>query len=332
MSELALPMKRSLSPIAAATRPAAVLQRRCACPFDDPQAEEETDGVSEHAAEGQQSRLNPVDVSKGLHSPGGLPEAALRAEPKPRFGHDFSQIPVNWRGRSMNGAEDEEGQESVNLAMPIAVPPTRSQLQQQVGPRCPSGTRVDTTIDLTPTGLQAGFLSAYGIIARMRVIPDRTPWDGTQIVERVTPGSSTCPAGLTRPGPCSGNSTFTVGVAAGRSAVAAPQPAMHNCFYDYHTSRSRTVSFLHDPTRNPTGMNACETVCQQQYSCNGVPIGFHTITRRFRKGVFNGHDVTIVDVTKSNPVSDKGDFPVRTLPAGQEYASREAEPEPGGAA
>ncbi len=162
----------------------------------------------------------------------------------------------------------------------------------------------------------------------MRVLPDRTTLDGRQITESLSQTPSTCPAGLTVPGPCNGSSTFIVGAASGGSAVIPQQPAMRNRFYDFHTSRSRVVSFLHDPARNPTGMNSCETVCLQLYSCNGAIIGAHLITRWFRKSTFNGVNVTIIDVTKQNLVSDMGDFPERTLPPGQEYASR-AEPGPG---
>lgn len=233
-------------------------------------------------------------------------------------GHDFSRLPVGRSRHTSNGATDDEAQESVNLPIPST---GGSPSAQQATWGCPRATRVDTVTDLTQAGLQAGYLSAYGIIARMQVLPDSTNWDGKQIIESVSQESSTCPASLTRPGPCNGNSTFTVGAASGASALAPQQPAMRNRFYDYHTTRSRSISFLHDPVRNPAGLNVCETVCRQDYLCDGLAIGSHEITRRFRKGVFNGRDVTIVDVTKIDLVSGPGDFPERTLPRGQEYAS-----------
>ena len=74
-------------------------------------------------------------------------------------------------------------------------------------------------------------------------------------------------------------------------------------------------------------MNACEAVCRQDYSCDGVTIGTHLISRQFRKGSFNGNNVTIVDVTKQDNPAGPGDFPQRTLPRGQEYASRASERE-----
>jgi hypothetical protein len=241
---------------------------------------------------------------------------------EPRLTQDLSRVPLDRRGHSHNGAEDDEVEESVNLARPFVSGPL---VQAQAAPFCPAGTRVDHVTDLTQAGLKAGFLSAYGIAARMRVVPDSITWDGKQITEALTQTSSTCPAGLTHPGPCSGMSTFTVGAASGGSALIPRQPPMRNRFYDFHTSRSHSVSFLHDPTRNPTGMNSCETVCRQEYSCNGKVIGAHQITRQFRKDMFNGQKVTIVDVTKVD-LPQLGDFPIRILPPGQEYASRASEP------
>jgi hypothetical protein len=239
-----------------------------------------------------------------------------------RHGHDFSRVPTGRGVASFNGAEDAQGEESVNLNP--AAPSPRQAAPQRVA-ACPSSTRVDEVTDLTQAGLQAGYLSAYGIIARMRVLPDRTAWDGRQVTESLSQTSNNCPQGLTNPGPCNGNSTFTIGGASGGSGVIAQQPAMQNRFYDFHTSRSRTVSFLHDAGRNPAGLDACEAVCRQDYACDGVPIGTHTITRRFHKGSFNGRDVTIIDVTKEDNPAGPGDFPQRTLPRGKEYAGLAAE-------
>jgi hypothetical protein len=241
----------------------------------------------------------------------------------PRFAQDFSQVISATDTDSCDGPVEEEGEESVNLPLP---PVRQAPTPAQPVPLCPVTTGVDDVTDLTPAGLQAGFLSAYGIIARMRVLPDRTTWDGRQITESLTQTSNTCPAELTRPGPCNGSSTFTVGAASGGSGVIPQQPAMRNRFYDFHTSRSRSISFLHDAGRNPAGINACEVVCRQEYSCNNMVIGAHMITRRFRKGSFNGRNVTIIDVSKVDNPAGPGDFPMRTLPPGQEYASLTSEP------
>lgn len=264
----------------------------------------------------------PPIAHEVLHSPGQLPDQTARAFMEPHFGHDFRRVPVGIPSYFSNGSEDDEGEESINLRMPSA---SQSPIQPQPTPLCPVNTQVDNVTDLTQAGLQAGFLSAYGIIARMRVLPDRTTWDGRQVTEFLTQTSSTCPPGLTSPGPCHGNSTFTVGAASGASGVIPQQPAMRNRFYDFHTSRSRRISFLHDATRNPAGINSCEVMCQQEYLCNNKVIGTHRIARQFRKGTFNGRNVTIIDVTKQDNPSEPGDFPMRTLPPGQEYASRTEE-------
>jgi hypothetical protein len=270
------------------------------------------------------SQVPPI-VHEVLNSPGQSLDLHTRDVMQSRFGHDFSRVRANSRSHSSNGLEDDESLESVNIPMPRSTSlPPRTPVPTPGLPRRaptrPTGTSVDTTTDLTLAGLGAGFLSAYGIIARMRVLPEATNWDGKQIPEVLSQTSSTCPPGLTRPGPCAGDSTFTVGAQSGGSNVIPVQPAMQNRFYDFHTTRSRTISFLHDPTRNPAGLNSCETVCQQTYSCDGVPIGTHRITRRFIKSTFNSRDVTIVNITKEDPVLGPGDFPQRTLPSGDEYA------------
>jgi hypothetical protein len=164
---------------------------------------------------------------------------------------------------------------------------------------CPTSTAVDSTVDLTPAGLAAGYLTAYGSMARMKVLPDATTWDGVSVVESMVSGNSTCPATLTQPGPCRGGSTFVVGAASGRSNVQPVQPAARNTFYDFHTTHTRALSVLHDSTRNPAGVNSCQVVCNQTYSCGGAVIGHHTITRSFSKGTFKGQDVTMVSVTKT---------------------------------
>ncbi|HKP74094.1 MAG TPA: hypothetical protein VJT67_01065 [Longimicrobiaceae bacterium] len=167
---------------------------------------------------------------------------------------------------------------------------------------CPASTEVATTIDMRSQALAAGFRTAYGIHAQMRVRPDARTWDGTQVTESVTAGANSCPDTLTRGDPCSGGSTFTIGAASGNSPVlAAPRPGAINRFWDFHTThvRPRTVSVLHDATRNPAGLNTCSTACNQEYRCGGNVIGRHTITRSYSKGTYGGADVTLVDVTKT---------------------------------
>ncbi len=99
--------------------------------------------------------------------------------------------------------------------------------------------------------------------------------------------------------PCRSRSSFVVGAAAGRSSVAAAQLAVRNRFYDYHTSKWRSGSVLHNSTRNPAGLDSGETVCTQDYSCGGTTVGRHTVTLIYRRGKHHGNDVTTVSVTKT---------------------------------
>jgi hypothetical protein len=166
-----------------------------------------------------------------------------------------------------------------------------------LGASCPVSTEVDRVVDMTPDGLRAGFLTAYGAMTVMRVRPGERTWDGTRIQESLTTISNTCPASFSPTPECSGTSVFTVGEP-GRSSRIGDQPGLVNRFYDFHVSRTRDLSRLHDATRNPQGVNSCETVCQQNYSCDGRDIGRHTVSRQFTKGTFGGRDVTLVAVTK----------------------------------
>ena len=97
-----------------------------------------------------------------------------------------------------NGLEDDEREESVNI--PLAPPTRQPPAQPQAALSCPATTQVDDVTDLTPAGLQAGYLSGYGIVARMRVLPDKTTWDGKQVTESLAQTSSTCPAGADQSG------------------------------------------------------------------------------------------------------------------------------------
>lgn len=192
------------------------------------------------------------------------------------------------------GGRDEAG---------IPVGPSDAEIKYDgLGLPCPRSTEVAQSIDLRTEGLAAGFGTAYGIHALMRVRPDGRTWDGTQIPESLTTQTTSCPESLTRGNPCSGDSTFIVGSASGNSSVlASPRPGARNRFWDFHTThvRPRDVSVLHDPSRNPQNIDSCSTVCNQQYHCGGNIIGRHTITRTFTKGVHNGRDVTFVDVVKT---------------------------------
>ena len=167
---------------------------------------------------------------------------------------------------------------------------------------CPASTEVAAVIDLRDAGLAAGFGTAYGIHAQMRVRPDGRTWDGTQIVEALTAGPSTCPATLTHGAPCSAGPPFTVGAASGNSTLlAGSRPGARNRFWDFHVThvRPRNVSVLHDAARNPANLDTRSMTCNQTYSCDGNIIGRHTVTQTYSKGIQRGQNVTFVDATKT---------------------------------
>lgn len=161
--------------------------------------------------------------------------------------------------------------------------------------KCPTKTVVEKTTDMTPDGIKKGYRTGYGAVATMKVEPDTTNWDSTQIVESLKLTKSTCPEefGIN---PCSGSSTFTVG-AESNSSVLGKLAATKNRFYDFHTTRWNKGSLLHD--RNPKNIDSCEAVCEQNYSCGGKVIGTHKITRTFTKGKSGDRDVTLVNVKKT---------------------------------
>ena len=298
------------------------LKRGCGCAAHGASCPARRDALSRPAqAALRQARF----VANDDDSTGGMRVRAPLDARGQGVAHDFTHLPVTGMRDTFDGHADDEGSEAVN-ARPGGGTSSGTQLPPVARP---SGTRVDTTTSFTQAALQAGYLSGMGIIARMQVLPDSTTWDGGEVVESVQQTSSSCPDSLTQPGPCNGHSHFPIGGAMRGRGVRPAQPAVRNRFYDIHTSESRSVSFLHDPARNPAGLNSCDTVCRQDYSYGGFVIGSHSISRHFRKGVHAGRDVTIIDVTKTDIPQGPGDFPARTLPAGQEYAGGAGRPATG---
>lgn len=165
---------------------------------------------------------------------------------------------------------------------------------------CPSGMKIDRIIDATPQGLAKGYRTGYGIVAVMRVFPDeasgRVNLNGSSVVESVTerPSSTSCLKGISI---CQGSSQFFIGDPV-HSDPLGDLPGTSNCFYDHHRFRWNR-SILHDRKHNPTDMDSCQRVCDQQYLCDGKVIGRYAITFNLSKSTYDGHEVTRVDVTKT---------------------------------
>jgi hypothetical protein len=283
-----------------------VLQRECPC------------GGETHAGgECAECRKKRHGVLQRRAAPGLDHEYAASAKPlrESRFNADLSRV----RSRSLQPASASfDAQSNGATDDPIHQPlveefrrregrlgnPAAGELSEGVvkyrglTSSCPARTAVDRVVDLTPAGLSDGFATAYGAMTVMRVYPGERTWDGTHLREELTTVSDTCPATFSPDPQCSGTSSFTVGDP-GKTARADVQPGLVNRFYDFHISRHRTISRLHDPTRNPAGVAACQTVCEQKYFCEDRELGKHTITRDFRKGKFGGKAVTLVTVTKT---------------------------------
>jgi len=268
-------------------------------------------------------------VDEVLNSPGQPLNTATRAFFEPRLGQDFSQVRVHSDVNAeaaqegfthfihKNAAADEEpigdepdsgerGQEFVGRPFPSPfeeTPPEGKESIPGIEPleeggekkaKCPSKTVVEKTIDMTPDGIKKGYRTGYGAVAVMHVEPDSTNWDGAQIVESLKQTNNTCPKEF-KISPCSGNSTFTVG-AEGKSSVLGMLEAKSNRFYDFHITRWNKGSLLHD--RNSDNVDSCHVECEQSYSCDGVVIGKHTVTRNFTMGKSGSRDVTLVAVAK----------------------------------
>lgn len=242
-------------------------------------------------------------------------EPTTRAETPAQLGYSFNNLrtlaePDTTAVHLNSAQEDEEAGEAVISELPGEGMPKKKPAggEDELGGgavpmdepgkaavKCPTKTVVEKTTDMTPKGIEKGYRTGYGAVATMRVEPDATNWDGTQIVEANKRTKNTCPEEF-KIDPCSGKDTFTVG-AERNSSVLGKLPATKNRFYDFHTSRWNIGSLLHE--RNPKNIDSCEAVCEQNYSCGGKVIGTHTVTRTFTKGKSGDRDVTLVNVKKT---------------------------------
>lgn len=243
-------------------------------------------------------------------------EAATHAQSEPRIGHDFSRVrahpetPVQHRDDS-DGEEATESGKRDHTQLPgaetQAAPPTATEIApaHEAVPThtkgsgattttCPTKATIETVTNKAADGVK--YRTGMGAVTTIKVDPDTQNSDGTNIVESFPKGiTSNCPKefGIS---PCNGSSTFIVG-ASRTSPVFGALAATKNRFYDFHETRWKGGSLLHD--RNPAGIDSCTISCEQNYSCGGTVIGKPTITRTFSKGKVGIVDVTNVNVAKA---------------------------------
>ncbi|MGA2413815.1 MAG: hypothetical protein ABSF59_05165 [Candidatus Sulfotelmatobacter sp.] len=178
-------------------------------------------------------------------------------------------------------------------------PLTQEQPSAPTNVGCPSSTTVSSLTPLSITLLFPGLKTGIGAVSSMLAGPAGTSWNGSEISEALATVSNSCPANWGNL--CAGSSTFTVGeggqaevsVGGVETPVGPVFPEQQNVFYDQHTLVSN-VSLL--PTSS--GQTNCTAVCSQTYSCNGIPVGNHTITYSFIEALITGTHVTSTEVSE----------------------------------
>jgi hypothetical protein len=299
--------------------PGLLLQRKCDCgshtkgnTCDD--CAKKKSLLQRTANDNAASRVQPV-APEVRRSANHLLDAATRAQMEPPIGHDFSQVRAHaeMTAQHRDASEGEEGTPSAK-SDETHFPDTEAQEQRSTGTEvvppyeavpahtkgsgttttCPTKATVEKVTNKTADGVK--YRTGMGAVTTIKVEPDAQNWDGTNIVESFPTGiTSDCPKefGIS---PCNGSSTFIVG-ASRNSPVFGALPATKNRFYDFHETRWKGGSLLHD--RNPAGIDSCTISCEQNYSCGGTVIAKPTITRTFTKGKIGSLDVTNVSVSKT---------------------------------
>ena len=296
----------------------ALLQRKCDCgnhamgnACDD--CAKKKSLLQRKAANDSAAGIQPIglEVRRSTNYPS---DATTRVQIEPRFGHDFSRIRAHNEMTVQHRDASVEEEETPSAGPDqTQLPGTEAHKQQPAGSElappdeavpadvkgtktstaCPTKTTVDTVTNKTADGVK--YRTGIGAVTTIKVEPDARNWDGTNIVETFPTGiTSDCPKefGIS---PCDGNSTFIFGASQNSHKFGA-LPATKNRFYDFHQTRWKGGSLLHE--RNPAGIDSCKISCEQNYSCGGTVIGKPTITRTFTKGKVGSVDVTNVDVTK----------------------------------
>lgn len=166
-------------------------------------------------------------------------------------------------------------------------------------PACSSSLASVTVDQITPKSLpdydHPTYLTGVGILARMKVAPSGTNYNGAVLVETVTPTSNSCPSNIQQYTSfptitAANNSTFTVGSSA--YWEGSQFASITDDFYDSHKL------LVNINVLGLTSVTSCVAKATQTYTCGGRTVGTFTLTNTYTKGTLNGNTVTNVSTTK----------------------------------
>jgi hypothetical protein len=265
----------------------AVLQRKCAC------GQHNGGGECAECSKKRRGHAAAQSVGGVLQRRNAGIDTATRSFFEPRFGFDFSQLPVHGsdeRAEVHNGSDPDEGNKQS---------PQQGGKQAKNAPACtaPSGVRLVSS----PEVEFPGYLTGGGICALMRLLPESGDVCHVNVIEELsTTKGTTCPNSLLQPSLCYGKSEFTPG----KRPTKGPCKSLDlkpTDFPDRHTVELSGTSILHDSKRNPKGLNACKIVCDQEYYIPGrdrVSLGHFLIQTDLRKATVDEKKVTLATVSK----------------------------------
>ena len=197
-------------------------------------------------------------------------------------------------------------------------------------PPCPTSAHLDTVRQFNHSNLsatnQANYRTYLGALTRMTLHPG--PDHRRHCMkEQLSMVSSSCPDSVVSTlNSCSAQVCLPINRSGSDARTRTALAASPNSFLDIHRTKSRGLSLLEG-----TGVNSCSITCAQQYYCDSysgpLVAGLFHITRNFQARTFTPPGgtpvhITTGTVTKTQELTpgEKGDFPLRTLPEGVEYA------------
>ena len=190
---------------------------------------------------------------------------------------------------------------------------------------CPSSTGIDTFRQFSHSNLppteQVKFRTYLGMLVRHDLSPgpDHT---GHCAQEELSLVKTDCPTSMTTAlASCTKSDCLPVNRPGQDKHTGTSLPSNRKAFLDLHrTTSGRSIL-------EGTGKSSCRVICEQKYHCDtlGSPgLGVFRITRNFRADTFtppggSPQHITTGEIEKVESFG-KGDFPMRTLPKGTEYA------------